>query len=60
MVDVYADARRGPGIKSVEIHLVKIKNNWQNPTVPVLEGDKREEKLHHQPTSRRVGLTSKG
>ena len=47
-------------IQGVEIHLVQQKNNMQNTTVPVLEGNKREEEPPHRPTLIRASLTSEG
>ena len=45
-------------IQGVEIHLAKINNNGQIPTMSVLEGFKQEEDPPHQPTLIRVTLTS--
>ena len=45
-------------IQGVEIHLVKINNNRQKPTVPVLAGHKREKELPCRSTPIRVALTS--
>ena len=53
-----AEKTEKANIQGVEIHLVKINNIGQKPTVPVLAGDKREEHPPHRPTPRRVALTS--